>query len=26
LKVTGEPGLARWELVLLEGHSDPSPK
>ena len=26
VKVTGEPGLARWELVLLEGHSDPSPK
>ena len=26
VKVTGGPGLARWELVLLEGHPDPSPK
>ena len=26
VKVTGEPGLARWELVLLEGHFDPSLK
>jgi len=26
VKVTGEPGLARWELVLFEGHFDPSPK
>ena len=26
VKATGGSGLARWELVLLEGHSDPSPK
>ena len=26
VKATGGPGLASWELVLLEGHPDPSLK